>query len=603
MAAGQTCIEKAKKRIRLIFIMLAVALSLAVTGFAADSDYSSEADALNSMGLFRGTENGYELDRSSTRIEALVSIIRLSGGESEALSGGYETSFTDVDAWAVPYAGYAERHGIANGKAEGLFGSRDMITAGQYVTMLLRTLGYSDSAGDFSYSGALDFAYEAGMLDRVEKGTLGFDDAINRATMVFLMNKALSADTKGGAPLLIRLVRDGVVSESAAYGSMKDSGETEAEITRAVSNGYREHFVKACQKTIDENHGIEPAYREVFKGSIYRWLKEDGTADHTARLVHNLSKLTAESKSAEEDGYLEANDYVAAYFLYPNTIVVRKGMDLGAEENSVTHELRHAMTVAMGSTVMEEGMTELWNQEIDGGYHAYSYYYVNAMKLLTHFAGGRAMNKADLDGGYEYMFNAVKAAGVEFDSYQFHKKISQLNYGYGFDDNMLELQDTLFAMVKSYYESNVQAMAGMEYERFVDEMLAVVQMVYYPSAMIQYVDSDGAENSVSSYYSDEAAGWMKDMISAYCNASGESEQTVSNYYRSARDKRFCLKYFGSDAGSLLVKEGTAYVVSFRDAGELYLRAFGRRADAEAFAKLIGSNSITEENGGAFVIKE
>jgi hypothetical protein len=66
------------------------------------------ANFLNKLGLFRGSDHGYELDRTLNRDEAAVMIVRLMGAEDEVLSGIYNTPFDDLDDWARPYIVYGK---------------------------------------------------------------------------------------------------------------------------------------------------------------------------------------------------------------------------------------------------------------------------------------------------------------------------------------------------------------------------------------------------------------------------------------------------------------------------------------------------------------
>ena len=65
-----------KKQIIALALVLALLCSLPV--LAAGEDADDAADVLNALGLFRGTGEGYELDRSPTRAEVLVMLIKLS---------------------------------------------------------------------------------------------------------------------------------------------------------------------------------------------------------------------------------------------------------------------------------------------------------------------------------------------------------------------------------------------------------------------------------------------------------------------------------------------------------------------------------------------
>jgi len=66
----------------LLFVLIIAVLFSFQTVFA-EVDYTKEADLLNSLGLFNGTQNGYELNRVPTRVEAAAMLVRLLGAEDE----------------------------------------------------------------------------------------------------------------------------------------------------------------------------------------------------------------------------------------------------------------------------------------------------------------------------------------------------------------------------------------------------------------------------------------------------------------------------------------------------------------------------------------
>ena len=53
------------------------ALSAALTASALAAYFTSCAEHLSDLGLFRGTEHGYELDRAPTRSEAAALVLRM----------------------------------------------------------------------------------------------------------------------------------------------------------------------------------------------------------------------------------------------------------------------------------------------------------------------------------------------------------------------------------------------------------------------------------------------------------------------------------------------------------------------------------------------
>ena len=73
-------------------------------GYPGDTE--AQAQMLCDLGLFRGTENGFELEKPMTRAEAAAMLTRLLGAEQEALTTEREHPFTDVPQWADPYVGW-----------------------------------------------------------------------------------------------------------------------------------------------------------------------------------------------------------------------------------------------------------------------------------------------------------------------------------------------------------------------------------------------------------------------------------------------------------------------------------------------------------------
>ncbi|MEK3827476.1 clostripain-related cysteine peptidase [Paenibacillus sp. FSL K6-1558] len=142
------------RNIRSLIILLF--LFLATTSSASAHD-TSHADALNHLGLFNGTENGYELSRVPTRAEALVMMLRLWGKEEDVQKNTNKNPFKDT-GWESSYVSFAYANGIVNGISEHHFGGNQPSSLKQYSAMVLRVLGYSETKGDFTYETAVSFA-------------------------------------------------------------------------------------------------------------------------------------------------------------------------------------------------------------------------------------------------------------------------------------------------------------------------------------------------------------------------------------------------------------------------------------------------------------
>ena len=196
--------------------IVGAALSAAVAVNASAADFTNCADALNQMGLFKGTETGYQLDRAPTRGEAATMLVRLLGKETEALEKNYQTPFTDVQDWAKPYVGWLYENKLTSGTSDTTYSTNSVCTAQMYSTFLLRTLGYSDTATnpDFTYANAIDFAEQKGVID------IGDSDEDNflRDHVVAMSYTALATEPKDAKydNLLDKLVADGAIDSAKA---------------------------------------------------------------------------------------------------------------------------------------------------------------------------------------------------------------------------------------------------------------------------------------------------------------------------------------------------------------------------------------------------
>ncbi|NLN47825.1 MAG: hypothetical protein GX154_01730 [Clostridiales bacterium] len=195
-------------------LIIALIFILFQTVFA-DSTY--KARALNNLGLFQGGDSGYELDRAPTRAEAAVMLVRLLGKEDQAIKENQTHPFKDVPQWASPYVTYMYNNNLTQGISKTEFGSNDMVDARQYVTFLLRALGYSDKNNkDFSYEYSLDFAWDMGVLTGQEYDMLKAKDFL-RDDVVWLSFSALSCVLNNNTKRLAnKLIEEGVFTKEIA---------------------------------------------------------------------------------------------------------------------------------------------------------------------------------------------------------------------------------------------------------------------------------------------------------------------------------------------------------------------------------------------------
>lgn len=198
------------KWLRAVCVGAAAAAMLTASAFAAN--YTNCADSLHEMGLFQGTQNSYDLDRTPTRAEAAVMLVRLLGKKAEAKALTYTAPFTDLKGWEKPYVQYLYSNGLANGTNRTTFNPTGKCTAQMYAVFLLRALGYSDTA-DFSYANAIETAREQGIYDTGIINVQNFlrDDAAAASYTVLSVSPKNSEGT-----LLDQLVSENAITEADA---------------------------------------------------------------------------------------------------------------------------------------------------------------------------------------------------------------------------------------------------------------------------------------------------------------------------------------------------------------------------------------------------
>lgn len=105
--------------------------------------YETEAESLQADGLLKGNENGLDLLKPLTRIEATAILVRAMGYEDAQTSGASYFADIQSDNWGAKYANIAKDKGIAAGVGDDKFAPNDAITASQFATLILRNMGES----------------------------------------------------------------------------------------------------------------------------------------------------------------------------------------------------------------------------------------------------------------------------------------------------------------------------------------------------------------------------------------------------------------------------------------------------------------------------
>ena len=133
------------------------------------------------------------------------------GKTDEARQTVSQTHFLDVDAWAVPYVGYAYQQGITAGVAADRFGAQQNVTATEFLTFLLRCLGY-ENGRDFRWDDALRKTDWIG----VTRGEYTNGQTFTRADAVVVCERALHAFCRNSRETLAEQVLGMALDEPLA---------------------------------------------------------------------------------------------------------------------------------------------------------------------------------------------------------------------------------------------------------------------------------------------------------------------------------------------------------------------------------------------------
>ena len=188
--------------------VIAVVCMLMTSAFALTREQINTADALNYLGLFNGTDEGYQYNVQLKRSDGITLLVRLLGKEADAANGKYSHPFTDVADWLDPYVAYAYNAGYTTGTAATTYGSDKTMSRAEFYTVVLRALGYTDAGEtpDFTWADAAAFGKSIGLTDSDMSR-----EKFSRADAIEVFWKALDLQLKGESRTLCdKLLADGV---------------------------------------------------------------------------------------------------------------------------------------------------------------------------------------------------------------------------------------------------------------------------------------------------------------------------------------------------------------------------------------------------------
>jgi predicted lipoprotein with Yx(FWY)xxD motif/plastocyanin len=198
--------------------LLALSASFGGSAFAAEEEIAitSDADVAAELGLLRGDGSGVTDDylaKPSTRLQAAIISLRLTGKLQEALDYEPASNFADKDLVSIgnqAVLGYLKDHPELGwqGLGDGTFDPLSVISAQQFYKVMLEALGYV-SGTDFEYGDTETFAASKGL-----SGIRGSTELTN-AHLATALVESLGASTAEGGTMLASLQASGVVAADA----------------------------------------------------------------------------------------------------------------------------------------------------------------------------------------------------------------------------------------------------------------------------------------------------------------------------------------------------------------------------------------------------
>lgn len=332
------------------FLIVITVLAMLCTGFVSAANFTSSADDLKAMGLFLGSDKGYDLDRTPTRIEAAVMLVRMIGKEAEAKEKNSPHPFKDVADWASPYVGYLYANKLTTGISADKFGSNEICTDNMFATFTLRALGYTEGV-DFIYYDSVPFAKKTGLIP--ENLTL---NPFLRDHCVAIMYNALFQNTKGSAaPLIDKLAAEKAVTQKAAD-TVKAKAVTLNELNKIITSPEWTKKVNDAMTAEIEMKMAIPMSTQIVSGmssTIDTTIKMNISVDsrnnkqeYSMNMIVSLFGMPMKTNTYLKDGYIYTED--------GTTKTKTKALDADAAYNDMQNQINFMLSDSIAVNMIKD---------------------------------------------------------------------------------------------------------------------------------------------------------------------------------------------------------------------------------------------------------
>ena len=273
------------KKILALVLALMMVLSVMVFASAANYDdysdkdqiseeYAEAVEVLTGMDIFWGSENSFYPKSNVTRAEVATLLYRVMTTDVSGSQVGIYADYGMFDDvletnWFAGYVNYSANNEYVVGVGDNNYNPKGNVTGYEWITMLLRAIGY-DANGEISGSDwkitAAGLAKKAGILEGFNEATL--NSALTREQVAYLLFNAIQASQVYYTPALNYYIDD-LPSIGWENFRLAQSGTEEVDYWgRPGYFWYRENATGATPETAAYN-GTEAVYATIEQTPVY----------------------------------------------------------------------------------------------------------------------------------------------------------------------------------------------------------------------------------------------------------------------------------------------------------------------------------------------
>ncbi|MDD6736085.1 MAG: S-layer homology domain-containing protein [Clostridiales bacterium] len=310
------------KRLTSLLLAIFIITGIIPSAFAAYTDADPYADyydstlRLQDLGVLNGYDDGsFRPDNSITRAEFTKIVICMMDKDTEARAAGSYSSFFDVPggSWFAPYINYAVTKDILSGYSDGSFGPYKTISLAEAVTILMRTLGYSEeSVGYYWPNNYMSAAASLGMTEGINPDS---NAQLTRASAAILVDRAMFTKPSGqnqNADTYLDTLGCTVLDDALILDKDKSSNNVTVLAGNLKLNNAQTYILKS-QLEINEGDVFEHAV--IDKNGYLAGIRKYGSTGSIASQTAIINKVTENNiEYTATDGrkgvYKADNDFI-----------------------------------------------------------------------------------------------------------------------------------------------------------------------------------------------------------------------------------------------------------------------------------------------------